>query len=101
MSDTASQKNPIANRTIPAISRLVPKAGLAPPLDRSETAGEFRMTVGRAAPQLMYNIVEPRRRLTDNPDPDDLECPESGELEEMGSHIVKPRVGTRLEDSEE
>jgi hypothetical protein len=38
---------------------------------------------------------------TDNPDPDDLESPKSGELEEMRSHVVKSGIGARLEDSEE
>jgi hypothetical protein len=41
----------MANKTIPAISRPVPNEGLFPPLDKSDTAGEFKMTVGRATHQ--------------------------------------------------
>lgn len=48
MSETASQKKPMAKRMIPAISLPVPNEGLSPPLERSDTAGEFKMTVGRA-----------------------------------------------------
>ena len=57
-SETASQKRPIANKTIPAISRPVPNEGLFPPLDKSDTAGELRITVGRAGYQ--YRQVRDR-----------------------------------------
>jgi hypothetical protein len=58
--------------------------------------------VGRAEGQSGV-ILDEYSRLgrTDNPDPDDLECPESSELEEMRSHVVKSGIGARLEDSEE
>lgn len=49
MSETDSQKKPMAKRTIPAISLLVPKEGFAPPRERSDTAGELSMTVGSAS----------------------------------------------------
>jgi hypothetical protein len=102
ISDTASQKKPIAKRTIPAISLLVPKAGLAPPRERSDTAGEFRMTVGSASLISDTTTYEERRGgHTDNPDPYNLECPESGEFEEMGPHIVESGIGTCLQNSEE
>jgi hypothetical protein len=57
----------MANKTIPAISRPVPNEGLFPPLDRSDTAGELRITVGKAIYQ--HDPVEGREESTNDPDP--------------------------------
>lgn len=43
-----STARPMTKITSPAISQPVPKEGLSPPRAGSETAGEFRMTVGSA-----------------------------------------------------
>jgi hypothetical protein len=50
----------MANKTIPAISLPVPNEGLFPPLDKSDTAGELRITVGRATHQFQSKREEKR-----------------------------------------
>lgn len=42
-----SINQPIAHKTIPAMSLPVPNAGFEPPREGSETEGEFRIVTGR------------------------------------------------------
>jgi hypothetical protein len=81
------------------ISRAVPNLGLDPPLAGSETAGEFRTTVGSACirqslpgSSVVRSDGHAQRGLTDHPNPEDLADPESCEFEKVGSHLVEPVI---------
>ena len=47
----------MAKMITPAISLPVPNFGLFPPLDKSDTAGEFRKTTGRAVCNQHHSVV--------------------------------------------
>ena len=65
------------------ISCAVPKDGLSPPRERSETAGELRTTTGSANNHFRLSITgmaSDEWRHTDDPYPEDLADPEAGEF---------------------
>ena len=96
-SPMASQKRPIAKRTMPAISREEPNLGLAPPCRGSDTAGELRTTTGRAdrwmsETRSQKGNLESDRLRTNDKDPEQLTNPETCKLEKVGAHLVKSGI---------
>ena len=78
------------------MSVAVPNFGLSPPDAYSETAGELRMTVGRAEIRRWRD-----QSLTYYPNPEYLTNPETCKAEEMRTHLVESVVTPGLEYAEE
>ncbi len=124
ISASASMISPMTNRMMPAISQPVPKATWPPPNPAYDTAGELRMTVGRAigrTPQQQREAAT-SMQLTDHPNldqhkvsisnvrtvqyshsphPEDLPSPKPSKAPKFAAHVVKPSVAASLEHTEE